>query len=202
VRRRSKRGDRDAAGYGPDNPAPGVEYRDVVGFVGYKVDSEGSLWGCRKLVPIGYHKGTRSELGSSWRKLKTSVFPDGYLGTALRKHPGSRPTSLLVHTLVLTSFRGPRPPGLVCRHLDGNPINNRLDNLAWGTWEENEADKLRHGTRARGESQGHSRFKEEEVKAIRLLAANGFSLRKLGRMFDANYTTIGGIVQRKSWRHI
>ena len=36
---------------------------------------------------------------------------------------------------------------MLCRHLDGNPHNNRLDNIVWGTVVENEADKVRHGTR-------------------------------------------------------
>jgi hypothetical protein len=32
-----------------------------------------------------------------------------------------------------------------CRHLDGNPSNNRPDNLRWGTAKENAADMIRHG---------------------------------------------------------
>src|SRR5688572_24881149 len=51
-----------------------------------------------------------------------------------------------VHVLVLTAFVGPRPPGLVCRHLDGNPENNIPDNLAWGTSSQNKYDSIRHGT--------------------------------------------------------
>lgn len=51
-----------------------------------------------------------------------------------------------VHTLVLKAFVGPPPPGMEARHLDGNRLNNRLDNLAWGTKSENMADRLRHGT--------------------------------------------------------
>jgi hypothetical protein len=35
---------------------------------------------------------------------------------------------------------------MVCRHLDGNPINNRLENLRWGTHKENKADAIKHGT--------------------------------------------------------
>lgn len=50
-----------------------------------------------------------------------------------------------VHVLVLEAFDRPRPKGAVCRHLDGNPINNHLSNLAWGTHKENTEDRKRHG---------------------------------------------------------
>ena len=52
----------------------------------------------------------------------------------------------LVHRLVLEAFVGPRPEGMVARHLNGDPGDNRLENLAWGTQSENNYDKVRHGT--------------------------------------------------------
>lgn len=55
-------------------------------------------------------------------------------------------TRYLVHRLVLTTFVGPCPEGSEACHGDGDPTNNRLDNLRWGTHLENEADKKRHGT--------------------------------------------------------
>jgi len=51
---------------------------------------------------------------------------------------------LHVHRLVLEAFVGTRPAGRQCRHLNGDPIDNRLENLAWGTDEENFADKRSH----------------------------------------------------------
>jgi hypothetical protein len=52
----------------------------------------------------------------------------------------------LVHRLVLSAFRGLPVAGQQCRHLDGNPTNNHLDNLAWGSGRENTVDQVRHGT--------------------------------------------------------
>lgn len=49
-----------------------------------------------------------------------------------------------VHRLVLEAFVGPRPEGRQCRHLDGNSLDNRLDNLAWGTMKEDTDDRLKH----------------------------------------------------------
>jgi hypothetical protein len=55
------------------------------------------------------------------------------------------------HHLVLLAFVGPRPEGMETRHLDGNPRNNSLSNLAYGTHTENMQDKIRHGTNSGAE---------------------------------------------------
>lgn len=57
-----------------------------------------------------------------------------------------RQTVRAVHVLVLEAFRGPRPgPDYEGRHLDGDPGNSALVNLAWGTRQENWGDRRRHG---------------------------------------------------------
>lgn len=53
-----------------------------------------------------------------------------------------------LHTLLLITFVGPKGPGEVCRHLDGNKLNHSLDNLRWGTETENMYDLVRHGNHA------------------------------------------------------
>ena len=53
-----------------------------------------------------------------------------------------------VHVLVMAAFVGPRPEGAVTRHLDGNPLNNHLTNLAYGSQSENLRDAVAHGTHA------------------------------------------------------
>lgn len=51
-----------------------------------------------------------------------------------------------VHVLVLEAFVGPRPDGCEGCHNDGNPLNNRADNLRWDTASANQRDRLAHGT--------------------------------------------------------
>lgn len=50
-----------------------------------------------------------------------------------------------VHRMVLATFEGDQPEMQV-RHLDGDPQNNHLSNLAYGTPAENMQDCLDHGT--------------------------------------------------------
>jgi hypothetical protein len=46
----------------------------------------------------------------------------------------------------LWAFTGENPADLETRHMDGNPGNNALGNLAFGTASENAHDRVRHGT--------------------------------------------------------
>lgn len=50
-----------------------------------------------------------------------------------------------VHKLVALAFIGPRPEGMDTRHIDGDPLNPRASNLAYGTRSENVQDMLAHG---------------------------------------------------------
>jgi hypothetical protein len=111
-------------------------------------------------------------------------------------------TQLSVHVVVCTAFHGPRPAGLLVRHLDGDPLNNRADNLAWGTFEENEADKVAHGRAARGESHPHVKLTEGQVRAIRAARAAGIKLSELSAEYRISQTQISAIAHRKVWRHL
>ncbi|MEA4884289.1 MAG: DUF5131 family protein [Clostridia bacterium] len=51
----------------------------------------------------------------------------------------------LVHRLVLTAFVRPPQPGEQACHRTGDPTNNALPNLRWGTQQDNWQDRIRHG---------------------------------------------------------
>lgn len=65
-----------------------------------------------------------------------------------------RNTRFAVHGLVLTAFVNPRPAGLQGAHNNGNPSDNRLENLRWATPTENYADRIAHGNARRAEGAG------------------------------------------------
>ena len=50
-----------------------------------------------------------------------------------------------LHRLVLMAHVGLPKAGQVGRHLNGDSLDNRLENLAWGTSKENSEDRIRHG---------------------------------------------------------
>ena len=70
------------------------------------------------------------------------------------RHSGDR-HRVTVHRLVALNFLGLPPfAGAQVRHLDGDHLNPRADNLAWGSGKDNADDRERHGRTARGASHG------------------------------------------------
>jgi len=69
----------------------------------------------------------------------------GYLGGNISIN-GQR-INFEVHAFVCEAFHGLRPAGdIEARHLNGDRLDNRAANLAWGTKSENMNDKVAHGT--------------------------------------------------------
>lgn len=116
------------------------EWRPVVGYEGYyEVSSRGRVRSLPREVAT--FRGVRVSPG---RLLKTPASTGGYLRVTLSKEGllKGRP----VHVLVLEAFSGARPsPEHDACHWDGNPSNNRIENLRWDTKSANMADKMRHG---------------------------------------------------------
>jgi hypothetical protein len=104
-----------------------------------------------------------------------------------------------VHFVVCRAFHGPRPEGLVVRHLDGNSHNNHADNLSWGTQLENEADKVLHGTIVRGEKHPCAKLTASDVLVIREADE---SLSSLARVYGVAPTTIHNVRSGRTWRHV
>lgn len=75
--------------------------------------------------------------------LKPGIGGGGYPYVNLCKNNAGR--RLRIHVLIAAAFIGPRPDGYEIRHLDGNPANSVLVNLAYGTHSENARDTVRHG---------------------------------------------------------
>lgn len=117
------------------------QWRPVVGYDGvYEVSDHGNVRSLDRMVQIRDDGRQRHERG---RLLSPGHDHHGYRLIVLRAH-GARRTRW-VHQLVLEAFIGPKPLGQVTRHLDGDPTNNHLSNLTWGTYSENVADRVAHG---------------------------------------------------------
>lgn len=137
-----------------------VETREIPGFGGfYRAGDDGSIWTCRK------RGGGRSDGVSEWREIKGRPHVrSGHLDINIRK-PGGRKRLWKVHQLVLWAFVGPAPEKHECRHLNGMPADNRLENLKWGTRRENVHDAIQHGTFVTAKK---SRISEEEYAMVEL----------------------------------
>lgn len=114
--------------------------------------------------------------------------------------------SHLVHRLVLETFVGPCPLGMECRHLDGNPSNNRLDNLRWGTRLENMQDTIKHGTnfiKARGSKHRRAKLNEWKVRVIIRLLGDGYmTQQEIAKIFNISRPIISRIKNNITWKSV
>lgn len=96
----------------------------------------------------GYYVSTNGRVWSSLtnRFLKPKPLDNhGHLGVCL-SNKGRKPAYRYIHRLMATEFLD-NPSGLpVVRHLDDNPSNNYIKNLAWGTQKDNHDDSVLNGT--------------------------------------------------------
>lgn len=107
-----------------------------------------------------------------------------------------------VHFLVCEAFHGVRPDGAVIAHGDGNPANNKSDNLRWTAQWQNEHDKRRHDRALLGERHHQSKLTEKQVRDIRARLAHGEGGSALAREYKVTPTTISNIRHRYSWAHL
>lgn len=109
-----------------------------------------------------------------------------------------------VHRLVLLTFKGCRPEGLVIDHINGIKTDNRLANLEYVTQSENLRRAYLNGSASqKGESNNSGKLTEKEVLKIReLYTTKQFNRQELALIFDVHPTHITRINKFRSWRHI
>lgn len=108
-----------------------------------------------------------------------------------------------VGSFVAAAFLAPRPSlAHQLRHLNGNKLDNRAVNLAWGTAQENIDDRERHGTTARGERVGTAVLTAKEVAAIKRGLVGGASKASLARAFGVSWPCIDHIARGDNWNHV
>lgn len=158
------------------------EWRVIAGYERYAVSNMGNVKNVKtgRILKFGHLKGYRAVT------LRGGVRVQNYT---------------TVHRLVATAFIGPSA-GLQTRHLDGNKLNNTVENLAWGTAKENSLDRDRHGTTKRGEANPRAKHSEEKIRTIRGLADSGLGCAAIGRLVGMNKSRVHEIIIRKTWKHV
>jgi NUMOD4 motif/HNH endonuclease len=139
----------------------------------YEASSKGRIRSLGSTVP--------SRVGTAYRKgrvLAPATKPNGYLAVSLARD--GKHFQFHIHRLVAWTFLGPQPPKVQVRHLNGEKEDCQWTNLAYGTPKENDDDKKRHGTHARGETHGMAKLTNLERAAI---ACSTLRSRVLAEMY-------------------
>lgn len=114
-------------------------WKDVKGYEGlYQVSSEGNLKSLDRISNFNGDLGIRKG-----KKLKLSETNDGYYRNQLYKN-GKR-ENFYIHRLVAKAFIPKVDGKFHINHIDGNPKNNRVENLEWCTPKENTAHAYQNG---------------------------------------------------------
>lgn len=165
---------------------PGERWLPIVGYEGwYEVSDLGRI----KRVAAG--RG--STVG---RILRDQDHRDGRRSITLKRSREQH--TFLVHRLVAAAFHPIPDYPCEVNHKDGQPANNRADNLEWVTKSENGFHAYRVLGRKSVPGYGMRKLTEEQVTEIR--AAIGVSQTELGRRYGVDQTTISCILRHQTWR--
>lgn len=171
-----------------------TEYRTLERFPYYRFGADGSCW---SLLTRG-----RNTPNDYWRELKGKLV-DGYTMVELLDvyNLGCR---LMLHKLILEAFVGPAPSdkpfGL---HRNDIRSDNRVDNLYWGTKQDNGLDKIRNGGSILGQNSVHSKLTDNDVITIRhRYHKEKATIKQLAIDYDVSRATISDIIRGKKWKHL
>lgn len=140
-------------------------------------------------------------LGKRGGLLRPAMGSTGHLTVAL-SHPDKPKRSWPVHQLVAQAFLGPCPPGQEVRHGPGGKLDNRSENLCYGTRLENMHDKRRDGTDLRGEQCGYAKLTAAIVAECKRRYAAGETQTVLAREFGVDQATVCDAVNGRRWAHL
>ena len=151
----------------------------IPGYPDYDVSDEGQV---------------RSRRRKSVKILKSRPHVAGYALVRLYDADGEYKDHS-VHSLVMLAFKGVCPEGQCIRHLNSDPTDNSLSNLAYGSLEENQQDRLEAGTYG-------MKLTARHVRIIRGLHKIGFKTNRLAQIFGVNRNCIYRVTRRQTWANV
>ncbi len=174
------------------------QFKILKQFPAYRVSNLGrvqSRW--RMVYTFNGHK--LASIPDMWKDLKYGRDEKGYHQVNLCT--GNSHKTIRVHKLVALAFLGKQPKTKPCvRHLNGKNTDNRSVNLAYGTYQENERDKIKHGTDNR---QGGSKLTPLQITEIRVQFKNGTATQnELASMYNVSRPTITRVVNKTIWKNL
>jgi hypothetical protein len=166
------------------------EVRVIDRYPGYLFSSTGDAWSC-------WNAAVPACMTRLYYRLRPRKSENNHLTVKVQKK------ALWLHALILEAFKGPCPPGLECRHLDGDPTDNRPSKLCWGTRSENIQDRIRHGKSANwtGSIHGVVKLNDDSARVIYLRRKRGDSLKEIAEDFGVSAATVWSISKGRTWTH-
>jgi NUMOD4 motif-containing protein/HNH endonuclease len=167
------------------------EWKPVPGYAGiYEVSNRGRV--------RTYRNGCRWGLRSQPKLMK--CWTGKYVFVRLKKEGSATKKLHPVSRLVLEAFVGPCPAGMMGLHGPNGPLDNRIENLSWGTSQKNNGeDRVRDGTSNRGERHPNHKLTVEDVRDIRRMLRKKMSQLEIARRKRVSRPVISRILHKKRW---
>jgi DNA-binding transcriptional regulator YiaG len=126
------------------------------------------------------------------RKVKPQINGRGYYRVSIGKK------LKFVHRLVAEKYI-PNPDNKPqVNHIDGNKLNNRVENLEWVNNQENHDHARKIGLLKRGENCSWSKLSQDQVNFIR--EHSEISSREMAKVFGISNSHVREIRRNESWR--
>lgn len=103
----------------------------IEGYNNFQISNKGRLKRLAKTVDVGWGRKQSYEE----RIIVGYMSSNGYL--MARVQEVNKANTFTIHSLVAKAFLGDRPKGFIVNHIDGNKLNNDVENLEWTTYSEN-----------------------------------------------------------------
>lgn len=132
------------------------------------------------------------------RVLKPVLNRNGYLRICLSK--GNEKKIFSIHRLVAQAFI-PNPlskPQI--NHIDGNKLNNHVENLEWVTGSENQRHAVGTGLKKSGQDRPEAKLTNQQAQYIRENPSK-YNISQLAQMFSVKRTVIEFVQLGKTYKH-
>lgn len=175
-------------------PTPAERWLPIPGYPGYEVSDWGRVHSYR-INRTNSKDPNKPRIGSIPRIIGGTQ-RSGHILVNLQGMGPNETRAAGVHVLVLEMFVGPCPPGCEACHKDGNPGNNHVSNLYWGTRSENIRDAFRHGT------SNKAKLLVADIPRIWERLVAGESSSSISRIYGVCQASIVNIRTGHTWSHI
>ena len=132
----------------------------------------------------------------------TNKVSNGYWYTTIQIN--KKIYNIRIHRMIAIYFVKGRTKEMDCvNHIDGNKLNNSLDNLEWVNVTINNYHMHEYGLVKRGSECKQSKINEEiAMKIYNEHHINGLSYNQIRDKYNISKTIIGKVCRKERWKHI